>query len=179
MRKFVFRMSRLLCAALWNKLHEQIDRTDHLLRMLPEELLGCTPTTGDDWPTAKLLGHLLDCLAGFCAVLVAVNPERLAHFSYLRGMPVNHACTIPEAVDRIALYAKHIDEGFAWLRDEDLARMIPTVFVKRGEPVLTLLLGNLEHLINHKHQLFTYMKLMGVQIGTKDLYCFRPPANTG
>jgi hypothetical protein len=173
MRNFVFRMSTLLCATLLNKIHEQIERTDHLLGMLPEERLHSTPSMNEGWSTAQLLGHLLECLAGFCAVLVAVNPERLAHFSGLRAMPVNHACTIPEAVDRIALYREHIDEGFALLRDEDLARIIPTVFVKDGEPVLTLLLGNLEHLINHKHQLFTYLKVMGVAVGTRDLYCFR------
>jgi hypothetical protein len=39
--------------------------------------------------------------------------------------------------------------------------------------VATLLLGNLEHLINHKHQLFLYLKLMGVPVGTPDLYQFR------
>jgi hypothetical protein len=167
-------MSTLLCDAVLNKIHEQIERTTHLLSKLPPERIQWTPSTNDGWSTAKLLGHLLECLAGFCAVLVAVNPERLAHFSGLRAMPVNHACTIPEAVDRIAVYGKHIDEGFALLRDEDLARIIPTVFVKNGEPALTLLLGNLEHLINHKHQLFTYLKVMGVAVGTRDLYCFRP-----
>jgi hypothetical protein len=169
----MFRMSTLLCASLLNKIHEQIDRTNHLLRMLPEQRLHWTPTTGNSWPTAKLLGHLLECLAGFCAVLAAVNPERLAHFNGLRAMPVNHACTIAEAGERLKLYRQHIDEGFALLSDEDLARVVPTIFVKGGEPVLTLLLGNLEHLINHKHQLFTYLKVMGVAVGTRDLYCFR------
>ena len=38
---------------------------------------------------------------------------------------------------------------------------------------MTLLLGNLEHLINHKHQLFTYLKQMGVEVTTRDLYRFR------
>jgi hypothetical protein len=163
----------MLCASLLDKIHEQIERTTHLLGKLPQERLHWTPSLNDSWSTAKLLGHLLECLAGFCAVLVAVNPDRLPHFSGLRAMPVNHACTIPEAVDRIALYGEHIDEGFALLRDEDLARIIPTVFVAGGEPVLTLLLGNLEHLINHKHQLFTHLKVMGVAVGTRDLYCFR------
>jgi hypothetical protein len=50
---------------------------------------------------------------------------------------------------------------------------VATVFVERGEPLLTLLLGNLEHLINHKHQLFTYLKQMGVDVNTRDLYRFR------
>jgi hypothetical protein len=47
------------------------------------------------------------------------------------------------------------------------------VFVAEGESVLTLLLGNLEHLINHKHQLFMYLKLAGVKVGTPDLDQFR------
>jgi DinB superfamily len=173
MRNFVFRMSTLLCTSILTKIHEQIELTNHLLGMLPEERLHWTPSMNDGWSTAKLLGHLLECLAGFCAVLVAVNPERLAHFNGLRAMPVNHACTIAEAGERLKLYREHIDEGFALLRDDDLARLVPTVFVKSGEPVLTLLLGNLEHLINHKHQLFTYLKVMGVAVGTRDLYCFR------
>jgi hypothetical protein len=67
----------------------------------------------------------------------------------------------------------HIEEGFALLADEDLARQIPTVFVPQGEALLTLLLGNLEHFINHKHQLFSYLKALGVPLGTCDLYVWR------
>jgi len=78
-----------------------------------------------------------------------------------------------EIVERIAIYRAHIEEGFALLTDADLARRIPTIFVAQDEPVLTLLLGNLEHLINHKHQLFTYLKHMGVPVATPDLYRFR------
>jgi hypothetical protein len=55
-------------------------------------------------------------------------------------------------------YMIHIEEGFALLTDADLARQIPTVFVPEGEALLTLLLGNLEHFINHKYQLFAYLK---------------------
>jgi hypothetical protein len=38
---------------------------------------------------------------------------------------------------------------------------------------MTVMLGNLEHYINHKHQLFFYLKLLGVKVGTPDLYHFR------
>jgi hypothetical protein len=86
---------------------------------------------------------------------------------------VNQHCSPGEARSRIAIYRTHLDEGFALLEDADLRRQVPTVFVKPGEPVLTLLLGNLEHLINHKHQLFMYLKLMGVGVDSRDLYCFR------
>jgi hypothetical protein len=164
---------RLLCAALLTKILEQIDRTCHLIRLLPQEDQSWRPATPDAWPVEILLGHLLDCLAGFCAVLAAVEPDRLAHFSELRTLPVNHACSSAEALARLALYQARIEEGFALLEDAILSKTVGTVFVERGEPVLTLLLGNLEHLINHKHQLFTYLKQMGVNVSTRDLYRFR------
>jgi hypothetical protein len=50
---------------------------------------------------------------------------------------------------------------------------VPTVFVPGGEALMTILLGNLEHLINHKYQLFFYLKMLGVPVGTGDLYRLR------
>lgn len=140
-----------LCDSLLAKIREQIERTEHLLALVPA-----------DAPVEALAAHLHDCMAGFCAVLAAVEPERLAHFQGLRTSAVTAAA-----------YRKHIAEGFALLSDADLGKSIPTVFVPAGETVLTLMLGNLEHLINHKHQLFTYLKEMGVPVGTPDLYCLR------
>ena len=155
----------LLCTSLLLKIQEQIDRTVHLINLLPEDRL--------DRPIQLLLGHLLDCLAGICAVLVAVQPEKLASFNRLRETRIETPQTVRDGRDGLALYQKHIDAGFAVLEDADLARRIPTAFVKSGESVLTLLLGNLEHLINHKHQLFMYLKLMGASVASEDLYRFR------
>src|ERR1019366_7723541 len=150
-----------LCAALLDKIGEQIERTGHLIGLVPAGQLDWRPQPGN-WTMRELLGHLLDCMSGFCAVLAAAEPERLAHVAKLRELP-----------PAIEIYRAHIEEGFALLTDADLARRVPTVFVAQGEPILTLLLGNLEHLINHKHQLFTYLKQMGVPVGTPDLYRFR------
>ncbi len=152
-----------LAGALAAKIQEQVDRTLHLIGLIPADRV----EFGD------LLGHLLDCFAGICAVLYAANPEKLAHFAELRSLPVNFNCSSGEARGRIARYGNCIEEGFAVLRDSDLGRRLPTVFVPDGELVLTLLLGNLEHVINHKHQLFTCLKMLPVEVGTPDLYCFR------
>ena len=116
---------------------------------------------------------MLDAIAGFCAVLGSVQPVRLAHFAELRNEPVNHACSPSEATSRIVTYRARIDEGFRLLEDVNLGDTCPTVFVPEGELLMTLLLGNLEHLINHKHQLFTYLKFVGVAVSTRDLYHFR------
>jgi hypothetical protein len=162
-----------LCSSLLAKIHEQIEGTEHLIGLLPADSLDWAPAIPGAWPVGILLGHLLDCMAGFCAVLSAFEPQRLAHFVSLRELPVNHPCTPSEASLRIVTYSAHIDEGFTLLRDQDLGQQIPTVFVQHGESLLTLLLGNLEHLVNHKHQLFTYLKLLGVSVTTPDLYRFR------
>ena len=159
-----------LCESLLTKIHEQIDRTIHLIGMLRPEDLAWAPPVAGSWPTELLLGHLLDCLAGFCAVLVAANPERLAHFGAIRELRVNQACSVAEATQRISDYQVWIEEGFAILGDVDLGRRMPTVFVPEGETVLMLVLGNLEHVINHKYQLFMYLKLLGAGPGTPDLY---------
>jgi hypothetical protein len=162
-----------LCAAVCAKVGEQIERTRHLISLIPAGRADWTPPIPGAWPAGVLLGHLLDCLAGFCAVLQAAVPVELAHFSRLRELPVNQPCSPEEATGRIAHYRDHIEEGFRRLTDADLSRRLPTVFVPEGEPLLTLLLGNLEHLVNHKHQLFIYLKLQGVPVESRDLYRFR------
>src|SRR5947209_7332704 len=95
-----------LCAALRDKILEQTERTAHLISLLPPDRAG---------EVAHLLGHLLECHAGVCAVLAAASPDRLVHFAALRDLPVNHACTPTEALDRLSHYRTHIDEGFAAL----------------------------------------------------------------
>src|SRR5579864_6535866 len=129
-----------LCAALLGKIQEQIERTVHLIGRVPSGSLEWRPPIPNAWPLFILLGHLLECVAGFCAVLAAAEPERLAHFAQLRSLPVNHACSPGEATARLALYRARIDEGFALLDDARLAQPLATIFVKDGEPLLTLLL---------------------------------------
>jgi DinB superfamily len=158
-----------LAILILSKLEEQIERTEHLITLVPPDKLEWSPRP-DSLRVCDLLGHLLECLAGFCALLHKLAPERLAHFERLRELEVNHCCGIDEALSRVKDYSGHIREGFAILSDEDLSRRLPTVFVSEGEAALTLLLGNLEHLINHKHQLFTYLKLLGMRVSTTDLY---------
>lgn len=166
-------MAEPLCEAVLSKIREQIERTDHLIGLLSPEQLNWAPEISGAWSTDRILGHLLDCLAGICAVLVAARPEQLAYFHRLRDNRVNCPHAAQEARDGLAFYQKHIEAGFDLIEDSDLAKPLPTVFVKSGELVLTLLLGNLEHVINHKHQLFMYMKLMGTDVTSQDLYQFR------
>lgn len=164
--------SNTLVTLLLAKLEDQIDRAEHLIALIPPDKLEWAPVA-DYRRVCDLLGHLLECMAGFCAALYAVNPERLAHFAELRELPVNHCCSIEEARKRARDYREHIKQGFDLLNDDDLKRQVPTVFVPEGEALMTILLGNLEHFINHKYQLFFYLKMLGVEVATGDLYRIR------
>jgi uncharacterized damage-inducible protein DinB len=158
------------------KLVEQIDLTQRLIERLPDDLSWRPQIPQRTMDVGHLLGHLLECLSGFCAVFYAAFPKEMAHLISLKDRPVNHSCGKNEAQVRIAEYAARTAEGFAVCRDDDLARRIPSMFGPKGETLMTLLLGNLEHFINHKYQLFFYLKSMGVAMGTKDLYRFRQEA---
>lgn len=167
-------MTTTIVESLRLKLNEQIERTEHLIRLLPADKAAWDPKLPHgSTDVGHLLGHLLDCMAGFCAVFHAAFPQQLMDFSELRSLPVNHACEPEDALSRIREYEAHIGRAFDLCADNDLSRLIPSVFVARGETLATLLLGNLEHLISHKYQLFFYLKLMGVPVTSRDIYCWR------
>lgn len=176
-----------LASSIRDKIQEAIERTIHLIGFISAERLDWRPAVADfsKAPTAEassspspmdlghLLGHLLDCAAGFCAVLHAAYPSQLKDFDRIRELEVNHSCSPNEAITRLERYSVWIAKGFEWCTDEHLARSIPTAFVPGGERMITLLLGNLEHLTNHKYQLFFYLKLLNIPVGSADLYRFR------
>jgi hypothetical protein len=169
---------QLLTACIRNKIMEGVERTDHLIQLVPHDQLDWKPSqqlTGPTPPSdfGHLLGHLLDCMGGICAALVAAFPTELDSFSRLRLLAVNFSCPPQEARARIASYSECIERGFEICTDSALARKVPTVFVPEGEELLTILLGNFEHLTNHKYQLFFYLKTLGVPVASADLYRWR------
>jgi hypothetical protein len=166
-----------IAESLKDKILETIERTEHLVSLAPPDRLGWHPEAGGKQAApidlGHLLGHLLSCLAGFCAALHAAFPAELREMEELRLLTVDHSCGPDEARARMESYSRHIGKGLALCNEEDLGRRIQTVFVPEGETLLTILLGNLEHLTNHKYQLFFYLKLLGVNVGTPDLYRLR------
>ena len=168
---------RAIVPSLQEKVMEAIERVEHLISRVPADRIGwrapmpANVTQAND--LGHTLGHLLDCMAGFCAVFRKAFPEEFGDFDKLREMPLNGSWSPEEASKGLRMIAGYIARGFKRCSDADLARMVPTVFVAEGESLLTLLLGNLEHLNNHKYQLFLYLKLAGVAVGSRDVYRFR------
>jgi hypothetical protein len=160
--------------SIWLKLREQIERTEHLIKLIPADCTKWSPPVPiGATDLGHLLGHLLDCLAGFCAAFHAAFPAELAHFAKLRCLPVNHSCEPATALSRIGEYTRHLEEAFDLCTDEHLSRRVPSLLAPEGEPLSMLLLGNLEHLINHKYQLFFYLRLLGLPVTSRDIYRWR------
>jgi len=167
-------LERALVFSVQTKVLETVELTEHLTTLAPEKLLTWSPTAipNSSAPTdlGHLLGHLLDCMAGFCAAFLAAFPDGLTDFAQLKALPVNQFCAPAEALARMNTYKVSIARGFACCADADLSRKIKTIFAPEGETLLTLLLGNLEHLINHKYQLFFYLKIAGIPVSSRELY---------
>jgi hypothetical protein len=153
---------------------QNIEKTAHLVSLVRPNQLRYSPSTPAGSPPVTdlghLLGHLLDCLAGFCAAFYVAFPKKLASLQNLRNNQVNHFCEPAEALKRIRIYQAEIERGFRLCTDKDLKRKLRTFFRPEGELLLAILLANLEHLLNHKYQLFFYLRLLGEPVGTKDLY---------
>jgi hypothetical protein len=168
---------RRIAESLSAKVQEAIDRTERLISLVPKDSMRWRPEIPAGGTEAidigHLLGHLLECISGFCACFARAFPLELTEAASLRSLEVNHFCEASTALRQLSQYRDFIDRGFSLCSNEDLKRLIPTVFVPEGETLMTLLLGNLEHLLNHKYQLFFYLKLLGVTVGSADLYEFR------
>ena len=165
-------MAHDLCSSFLSKIEDQIGRVEHLMTLIPDYKLDWTPPIPKGFSISVLVGHLMECFAGFCAVLYAANPDRLIHFLDLKKATANQRYSPVEARIRFGVYRDHIREGFALLQDNDLSRLISTVFVPDGEPLLSLFLINFEHLASHKYQLFIYLRLLELNVSSKDLYHF-------
>ena len=165
-------MARELCAAIAEKIDHQVDRVLRMCSLVPADRAGWQPPIPRPITFGQLFTHLCECLAGFAATLQAARPAELEHLSRLKALLATPCASVADAADRLGQLRAAIAEGFGVLTDEDLPRRIPTVFVKEGEPILTLLLINLEHLASHKYQLFVYLRLAGVSVESRDLYHF-------
>jgi hypothetical protein len=166
-----------LVNCLAEKVMETIERTEHLVSLVPANLLEWRPELPSSMPEPSdlrhVLGHLLGCLSGFCAAFYRAFPAELADFPGLRATAVAEPWSPVEARQKMELYAAQIQRGFECCTDQELSTRIPTIFVPEGQTLLTVLLGNLEHLINHKYQLFIYLKLAGVNVASRDIYKWR------
>src|SRR5215472_4604 len=108
--------ARSITSILAAETNQNIEKTAQLISLLrPGQLShqppvppGCIPVIS----LGHLLGHLLDCMAGFCAAFYVAVTKRLTAVQNLRKGQVNHFCKPAEKLARIRIYRKEIARGF-------------------------------------------------------------------
>jgi uncharacterized damage-inducible protein DinB len=155
--------------------------TEKLFRRVDPGSLGWKPPTGENWMTVgQLLMHCSTaCGMGVKGMLTGDwgLPEGVKFEDLKPEDMLPPASKLPavESVDQaIALLAQDRELALKSLREADEARFLAECFpAPWGGPTLTLfqqvshMIGHLEQ---HKGQLFYYLKMMGQQVNTADLY---------
>ena len=173
-------MSRILTEVLAQRFDEDIALIEELLALVPSDQESWRP----DWPVpkggdpaftvAQLAAHILMSWGGVNGCLQKLHPEKLKHFdAHKQQVAQQENPTLAVSRGLLAAGRARTREGFALTSDADLARKIPTYFTPTGEVFLETLLTNGKHVNHHAHQLFVYLKLLGLPADTRHLYRFK------
>ncbi len=155
--------------------------TEGLIRRVEPSALGWKPATGTNWMTA---GQLLMHCTNACGMAVKGFltgdwglPEgvRFEDLKPEEMLPPASALPAVDSVEQaLELLAHDRELTMAQLAAADESKLLTTCLAAPwGGPSITLfqhLYNMIGHLGQHKGQLFYYLKLMGQNVGTGDLY---------
>jgi uncharacterized damage-inducible protein DinB len=140
-------------------------------------MIGMAPADKLDWRPApnfmslgQLICHLSDGLGEGLRFLITGNwptMEEMAEGMRLENLP---ACTVAEARAKLEKDQATLREVLAGLSAEDFAQKVVTVPWGVQGKLEKMALHFREHFTNHKQQLFTYLKLLGLPVDTTTLY---------
>ncbi len=142
-----------------------------------EALIGMVPADKLAWrpgPTFMSLGQLIFHLSGGVGDDLRrlltndwPSPENMESDMKLENMP---ACSVAEALARLEKDKTVLRGVLDGLSEEDFAQKIVAVPWGMKMKMEAMLLFFREHFTNHKMQLFTYLKLLGLPVNTGTLY---------
>jgi hypothetical protein len=141
-----------------------------LIRMVPADKLDWRP--GPSFMSlGQLISHLTEPLADGVQCLVTnqwpFTPEQMVEGMKMENMP---SCGVEQAVERLQKDKAALREVLASLSEEEFTQKIvsaPWGWQGKLEKMAVLFR---EHFTNHKMQLFTYLKLLGLPVNTETLY---------
>jgi len=142
-----------------------------------EKLIGMVPADKLDWrpgPTFMSIGqvvfHLSDGVgAGLGMLLAGAWPsmEEMEAGMKLENMP---ACGVQEALGRLEKDKAALRAALDGISEEDFTNREMSVPWGWKAKLEIMSLNFLGHFNNHKMQLFTYLKLLGLPVNTETLY---------
>ena len=142
-----------------------------------EKMIGLIPADKLDWrpgPTFMSFGqvicHLSDGLgSGFEMLLSNKWPamEEMEEGMKLENLP---SCSPQEALDKLEKDKGILRQALDGVSEEDFANKVVSVPWGWQAKIERMGVSFLQHFTNHKMQLFTYLKLLGLPVDTQTLY---------
>jgi uncharacterized damage-inducible protein DinB len=142
-----------------------------------EKLIGMVPADKLDWkpgPTfmsvGQVLCHLSDGFGGGFDMLLSgkwPSMEEMGEGMKLENLP---SCSPQEALDKLEKDKKILRKVLDSVSEEDFTNKVVSVPWGWKAKMERMAIGFLEHFTNHKMQLFTYLKLLGLPVNTETLY---------
>ena len=140
-----------------------------MIRMAPADKLDWRPMP-NFMSLGQLICHLSSGLGAELRVMLTGNwpaPEKMAEEMMLENMP---SCTVAEALTKLEKDKATLREVLAGVSAEDFAQKVVSVPWGAQGKIERMALYFREHFTNHKQQLFTYLKLLGLPVDTTTLY---------
>jgi DinB superfamily len=151
---------------------------ERLFRRVADDELTWTPATGRDWMTVGQL--LMHCASFGCGKAVqgfvegdwGAEPEDPAerdHIPTAAALP--SVASVRQALQLLAEDRRLAISGIVAAGEENLlGRQVAAPWGGPEGPLFQQLLRMIAHLVQHKGQLFYYLKLMGRDVTTRDLW---------
>ena len=140
---------------------------EKMLKMVPEDKLDWKP--GPTFMTiGQLICHLCDGIGTELRMAIDNSwpkPEEMEEA--MRQIP---SCSVKEALARLEKDKSTLRHILAGLTEEEFANKIVSVPWGWKSKLEKMSLDFREHFINHKMQLFLYLKLLGFSVNTETLY---------
>ena len=142
-----------------------------------EKLIGMVPADKLNWrpgPTfmsvGQVLCHLSDGFGGGFDMLLSgkwPSMEEMGEGMKLENLP---SCSPQEALDKLEKDKKILRQVLDGVSEEDFTNKVVSVPWGMTAKLERMAISFLEHFTNHKMQLFTYLKLLGLPVSTETLY---------
>jgi hypothetical protein len=150
--------------------------TEGLVRMVDDDRLDWRPATGSNWmSTGQLLEHLTTA-CGFCCKGFTTGewgmPEGASADEMLPSAEkLPSARSVAETLSKLAADKRTALDMLGKAGEKDLAgRKVAAPWDPTEKPLGRQFLMSVQHLAQHKGQLFYYLKLQGKPVHTGDLW---------
>jgi hypothetical protein len=142
---------------------------ESMLKMVPADKLDWKP--GPSFMTmGQVICHLSEGIGTELRMLIANSwpkPEEMSEAMKQGNMP---SCNVQEALGKLEKDKTTLREVLSGVSEEDFANKIVSVPWGWSGKLEKMALDFREHFVNHKMQLFTYLKLLGFPVNTETLY---------